>query len=316
MVKSMRSVLIVALACGMLSVAGVAPAQDYTFIYDPSRIFHDFAGRDTTVGDFVERTPAEAVEAFQSALGKIDRIDYSGALEDLARAAALAPQSIELQFLSANWNRRYAEMVYGDESLAYYDQAETALRRLLANPQLGPEERDRALRLSERVREAKDGLRARDQARFDTGFNLVLSIRDERLERSAERNPALRALRDAEQARRAEARQTEVEEKSPWQEDHAPGVSLGQAVAGQITGTAATNLVDPFAQNVGVGGGTDAWGNPIAADPFAAPAAGGDPFGAPAGDPFGAPAGDPFGAPATAPAAPAGGGVAGQDFPL
>lgn len=243
---------------------------------------------------------------YMSALEKTDRIDYMGALDDLAMAAATDTGNIELQFSTVKFSRAFAEVTYGEDSVKLYDNAEQALRRLLANPSLGPEERTRVARESERVRMGKDGLRSRDDARLETGFKVVMMVHDERVDRSnlTRIKPAsLNAL---------ETREEETDDKLKpediWAERAAPGASFFDAAKAlaQGTGSVTTDALgqaalgaDPFA--AGAGGG---------ADPFAAPAGGGaDPFGA--SDPFGnsnaapPPAADPFAQPAQPQAPPA-----------
>ncbi|MCB2155832.1 hypothetical protein KQI84_13190 [bacterium] len=234
--------------------------------------------------------PEDSVTYYNRAMERADRIDYQGAVDDMAHAAELAPNHIELQFLLEKWSRYMAEITYGEDSLKNYDYAETALRRLLANSSLGPEERARALRESQKVSESKNSLRARDEQRLKDGLSLVMDIHDMRLESSSASDAgAKKLLEQSLDRKQTEKEQTEV---YPWARitgEMGPGSSAGAAVAGAAANAAGAGVADPFA-DPGAGGA------PIADDPFAGGGFGGD------GGGF-----DPFAtnnAPAAAPAAP------------
>lgn len=210
--------------------------------------------------------PEDALSYYNRALERADRIDYQGAVEDLARAAELAPNHIELQFLLEKWSRYMAEITYGEDSLKNFDYAETALRRLLANSTLGPEERTRALRESQKISEGKNSLRARDEQRLKDGMNLVLTIQEQRLERTGDAG----SEKLLEQRRSRDQQEEEEQSVSPWSYivgELTPGSGgMAGAVAGAAAGAAGGGVPDPFA--VGE--------EPIADDPFAAGGFGGD----------------------------------------
>lgn len=242
-------------------------------------------------------------ESYDRAQYLADRVDFGGAIDALGESASSSPESVDLQFLLVKAARWRAETTYGEESVKYYDLAESAIRRLLANPALGPVDRTRVRRESERVTTGQENLRARDQARGDTGFKLVTLIRQERALRSGlmddQGNPfAIDALlkeeEAAEETKKTTAAQIWSMMGAPGYEPPRPAVPAAGA-PGQLGGG---GFSDPFLTGGGGGfAGTDPFAAPTG-DPFGAPAGGADPFAAPAGDPFGgggAAAGDPFG---------------------
>lgn len=127
--------------------------------------------------------PPRAQELFEIANLHADKVNYKAARETLAEAAALAPDHIAIQFLLLKTSRQAAETTYGDESLDNYDIANEALRRLTSNSALTPEQRLRAGRESERIREGMNGLRERDTRRLEDGFKFVQRINTLKVER-------------------------------------------------------------------------------------------------------------------------------------
>jgi hypothetical protein len=263
---------------GALLGSSVLMAQDFDVMLTPAQ-HRELSG--------------EALARYNAALDKIDRVDHATALDELAQAAALAADHIELQFLVAKYARHRAEVSYGEESLRCYDMAEMALRRLLGNPRLGPEERTRVRRESERVREGKENLRARDDARLRDGFRLVTQIREERRDRmgitkrEAELHGIEQVLRKQEKEEEAKLTKADI-----WTAFGAPGLAIVDPVAQAgpfgAYGQAAAGF-DPF-----LGGGFDpsipGMGNPFAGggtSPSYVPPAGGagfaDPFAGPPG---------------------------------
>ncbi|MBI5155266.1 hypothetical protein HZA57_08510 [Candidatus Poribacteria bacterium] len=202
---------------------------------------------------FAHTLPAETRAEFDQAVDRLDHVDYYGAVEHLAKAAEMSPSHIELQFLLAKWAREQAEISYGDDSLRFYDLSETSLRRLLANPELGPVEKTRASRESGRVREAKDNLRSRDDARLDTGFDVVLQIHDERLESSGQASEDVAKLLEK---RLMSIEQSEKKDLvDPW--EAAPGANLVEAVQAVAAGGSPVNQFFENNPNAvpGLGGG-------------------------------------------------------------
>jgi len=288
------------LAAGLASVAfGAIPAPSPAVPTEKTTAF-------TTRREILDLTlsPAEAATlpesaraAYDRALMLSDRVDFGGAIDSLGEAAAAAPENVDLQFLLVKASRWRAETTYGEESVKYYDLGESAIRRLLSNPALGPSDRTRVRRESERITAGQENLRARDEARKESGFKLVSAIRQERALRSGlieeQTNPfAIDAL--LEEPKAAEEETKKVSASDIWSMFAAPGYEAPKP-AGAVPpgGAPGGGFVDPFA-----GGGGFAAQDPFATpsgDPFGAPVGGGDPFGAPpAADPFSG-GGDPFG---------------------
>ncbi|MEQ8821149.1 MAG: hypothetical protein RLY93_12980 [Sumerlaeia bacterium] len=251
-----------------------------------------------------QELPSSAARLYEEALELADHIDYPNAVRTLVEAGEAAPEHIELQFVIVRWARYMGEVSYGDTSLRYFDYAEEALRRLLSNSAIGPEERSRALTEATRVRGSKDSLRERDQERMESGGLLVDNIRSFRIETAS--GPYADNLRERERGD-VESREREEEEKEPKANPFAkaPGEDIQLSAAPQAIRGAAGGLnpqfggadpfgggADPFAAG---GGGADPFGG--GADPFAAGGGGADPFGGGGGaDPFGGGGGaDPFG---------------------
>lgn len=248
--------------------------------------------------------------SYEEAVFEFDRVNTDAALEQLAVAAAIDTNHISLQFLLVNFARRRAEVNYGEQSMGYYDMAESALRRLLANPDLDPAQRSRVNRESERIREGKEGIRRRDEARLTSGLEVMRHVRNERLVRTgiAARAAEIRSI--DEDLRVSDP----VVEEGPtlatvWPILGAPGlaIDLNPPPPQQFGGmwgmdARGMGMMDPTMMyggwDDGAGGRGGGFGPGPAAAPFGA-APGADPFGAPGGgfgDPFAAPGGG-FGQP-------------------
>ncbi len=248
----------------------------------------------------------EAEEYYRSSLNKADHVDYFGAVNDLSKAAAAQPLHIDLQFLLVKNARKAAEISYGEDSVRFYDYAESALRRLLANPDLGPNERARARRESERVRSGKDAVRARDKQRNDTGFELVKQIHHERLiDNGLTKKQGTESIADVLKGREKKDTIIERINKSEiWGVLGAPGLNTPeaqQAAAGTATAVAGAAPATAFGTPPPAAGAAPAGANQTfqAKNPFESGGAGGagDPFSsAGSADPFagGGGASDPF----------------------
>lgn len=232
---------------------------------------------------------SSAREAYDRAMQYFDRVNLEAGIEALAVAAEADEDHIAVQFLLARYARARAEWAYGEEALRHYDLAETALRRLLANPDLDPGDRSRVTRESERIREGKEALRARDEARMSSGMGVMTRVRRERLERTgiAQRQREAEGIDDAMRAA-PELEDTRLTMDDIWPGLAAPGLAV--------------DLSPPPPQQMGPGG-MDMGFDPMMMEMFgmapqAAPAQprqpqpGRQPAAPPGGDPFG----DPFGA--------------------
>ena len=261
----------------ILGFASPSPAQNLGVMLSPEQF---------------QALPQDARPFYQRALEHADRIDYQGAVDEMAHAAELAPNNIEIQFLVEKCARYLAEISYDEVSLKNFDYAETALRRLLANSTLGPEERARALRESQKISESKNGLRARDEQRLKDGLDLVMSIHDRRLESSSGSNEGAQKL--LEQSRERTQKQQDEESIYPWMRitgELGSGSGGGGVAAAGAALAAGAGVPDPFATGGGeaavdtsggfgdAGGGFDPFANPA---PIARPAAAAQPARQPA----------------------------------
>ncbi len=231
----------------------------------------------------IEQLSPGARASYQKAQQLADRIDYAGAIDAVAESAAASPEMVDLQFMLIKAARWRAETTYGEESVKYYDHAETAIRRLLSNPTLGPVERARVRRESERVTTGQENLRARDDARNEAGFKLVLNIRTERLAASglAERSDNPFGIASILEQKDATVEDDRLTAADIWPTYAAPGFEFPRPQLpqqGQFFAFGGEFGNDPFA-----GGGADPFGGG-GADPFGG---GGDPFGGGGADPFG-----------------------------
>ncbi|MDK2970542.1 MAG: hypothetical protein PWP23_297 [Candidatus Sumerlaeota bacterium] len=292
-----------ALLATMLLGGSLLSAQNFDVVLSPEQA--------------AELSP-EGARHYSDALEKIDRADPAGALEGLAAAAATDPDNIELQFLVAKYGRARAEVTYGEDSLKYYDMAEMALRRLLGNPRLGPEERARVRRESERIRDGKEKLRARDDARLKDGFKLVLQIREDRLEATGikQKMAEIQGIEDLLKEEDSEEEE-QITREDIWIAYGAPGLAIADDTLKAQTnqnpyaqfgafGAAAGGFGDPFSATGGGGfadpsipggfatDGTGGFADPSMPGGFVP---GADPFSAGGGGGTGAtPYGDPFSA--------------------
>lgn len=148
----------------------------------------------------VSKLPEPAVEIYKEAEVQNDRVNYDETVLLLAEAAERAPENIPLQFLVAARALDRAEIYYSASSYSqppenmdytspqwrtaepFYDMADNALQRLLVNPNLSAEARDRLENYLQDLEEGRSGIAQRDQARRDTAMPLVMKIRKAREE--------------------------------------------------------------------------------------------------------------------------------------
>ncbi|MBI1291141.1 hypothetical protein GC173_07835 [bacterium] len=146
--------------------------------------------------------PEAARAPYQEAVRLNDRVALDSVVTELAKAASLAEDHIDLQFLLLGRARDRAMNYYGTASYTvdnnalpmafnsppnmvaepYLDIADTAIRRLSGNSSLNAEQRRRLEAQGKAIAELRSGLEARDQARAKVGFPLIEMIRADRLE--------------------------------------------------------------------------------------------------------------------------------------
>jgi len=142
--------------------------------------------------------PEEVVPVYQEAKEQNDYVNYDEVAKLLDEAAEMAPDHAPLQFLTTVRARDRAEAYYNASvytqppdnmeytspnwrtSDPYIDIADSALQRLVTNPDLSSEQRDRLEAELERLEEVKTNLIERDEARMSTALPLVLKIRRNR----------------------------------------------------------------------------------------------------------------------------------------
>lgn len=277
----------IALSFLLLAAGSAVVAQDFSVMLTRDQ-----------VGELNESAREQYIKAAVAA----DHVDYVNALEHLAAAATAAPEHVELQFLLAKTARGRAEITYGEESLNFYDLAASALRRLLSNPALGPEERVRVARESERVTEGRETLRARDDARMKDGYDLVMQIHQQRrLDAGLALGGQSQTIEDYLAPQEEETPEDPLTKEDIWPVLGAPGLAIEvpQPVQPQFGGYGG---FDPAMAGFDPAMAGFDPAAPAAAPPAAAyaPPAGSNPFGAgapqPGSDPFAQPSGY-FGAP-------------------
>lgn len=278
----MRSLIVTLLVFGLLGVAQVE-----------AQVSRASAGSDQgfrvmLAPDQVETLNQVARGHYEEALRMADHVQYEAAVDEVAQAAAAAPDHVELQFLLAKMARGHAEITYGEESLRYYDLAATALRRLLSNPALGPEERIRVSRESDRVTEGRETLRVRDDARMKSGFDLVMQIhRQRRLRSGLEVAQSERGTIDSYLAPQEETEESEALTKEDvWPVLGAPGLALD--VLRPVQYIQPGYGAFPGAYGAEYGAYPGAYPQPYGATPYGAAPYGADPgaFDTPGADPF------------------------------
>ncbi|CAN5402238.1 hypothetical protein BH09SUM1_BH09SUM1_17400 [soil metagenome] len=149
--------------------------------------------------------PADARSLYDQAVIENDHINYDETVKLLAAAAEKAPKHGELQFLTATRARNRAEVYYSAASFTdqkslyippqypmdyisppwrvsepYYEIADQALQRLIANTSLSDEQRTRLSEESRLMEARRSTLAKRDADRIKTALPLTKQIQDDR----------------------------------------------------------------------------------------------------------------------------------------
>ena len=129
----------------------------------------------------------QAREDYDKAVDALDHVKPILAINHFNQASKLAPEAIELHFLTARLAHLRARMVFGSDEgrtrdLAedYYDVAEQALQRVGQIPDLAPLTQRRYETQLKMVQEEKKALKLRDQQRKTVGETFRKSYGKER----------------------------------------------------------------------------------------------------------------------------------------
>lgn len=166
-------------------LAGVSSAQD---VADFNYSHHIL--RPSTEKALNERTAI----AYDAALRAWDQSNPDETARLMAAAASMQPELIELQFQALDRCIARGEINYGSTSIEFFDLADTIVKRMLANPLLHQEERERAQRADQLINGVpargdkaevvglRDDVLARDERRLTTGVELMLTVQSARIQ--------------------------------------------------------------------------------------------------------------------------------------
>ncbi|KPL06941.1 hypothetical protein AMJ85_10035 [candidate division BRC1 bacterium SM23_51] len=110
-----------------------------------------------------------ARQAYDKAVTALDHIDAVGAIALFDQASELAPDTVELHFLTARLAHLRARMIFGNEAAEYYDTAEKALERIARQKSLSPLVRQRYDTQLKTISDEKKKLEVRDAKRKAIG---------------------------------------------------------------------------------------------------------------------------------------------------
>jgi hypothetical protein len=120
-----RSIWIFSIALMVQFGASVASAEDYKL-------------PDATE---MQSFSPEALQFYNAGVAALDRVDYSGAYNQLAKAAQLNPGAIKLDRLVAGLAIKQGRSSDADKARDFYETAVVSLRSVLAQPHLDPDVR-------------------------------------------------------------------------------------------------------------------------------------------------------------------------------
>jgi hypothetical protein len=140
--------------------------------------------------------PENARTNYSQALEDFDHAYPEGGLKHLARAAELAPESVELQFLLADKALDQVERLRGQEALNAIGMAEDAYRRVIDNPESSDEDAARAQTGLDGLSEEMTRLGDRERRRREAGDSFIreFSALQERIEAARNRPPTRRRV--------------------------------------------------------------------------------------------------------------------------
>ncbi|KPL09031.1 hypothetical protein AMJ85_07305 [candidate division BRC1 bacterium SM23_51] len=127
-----------------------------------------------------QRLNEEARKAYEAGITALDHIDAITAIDRLAEASQLAPEAVNLHFLTARVAQLRGRMVFGSEAQEYYDIAREVLEQIGKQKALTPLEKERHARQMNEVAAERSQLAVRDQRREATGRTLRGLIDKER----------------------------------------------------------------------------------------------------------------------------------------
>jgi len=179
-------------------VAGFASAEETNNYVYSSRILKPSTEK--------ALNPRAAV-AYEEALAARDYANPDETARMLASAAAMQPELVDLQFAALDRCVARGELSYGATSIEFFDLADTIVKRMLANPFLLQEERERAQRADQllngipargefaAVVGIRDNVLARDEERLKTGLELMLNVQADRIKARRPDTPKLTGLK-------------------------------------------------------------------------------------------------------------------------
>lgn len=145
--------------------------------------------------------PEDAHEVYQEAKYQDDHVNYDESVKLIAKAAELAPENIDLQFLAAVRSRDRAEIYYSQSSFSqppegmeeytsppwctaepFIELTQAAAQRLMVNPNLSDIQRSRLETELDLFEKRMSALSERDFNRLETALSFVVKIRNARQE--------------------------------------------------------------------------------------------------------------------------------------
>jgi hypothetical protein len=122
----------------------------------------------------VARMPKEAQASYQKALRSYDRIDRDMGVIYLEEAAKAAAEFIPLQFILVQRARDRGRFHSGHQALKYFDIAEQAVQRILAQPELTLEQKRNAEDQLRFIQNARETQAAKDKKKAELGFRAIV----------------------------------------------------------------------------------------------------------------------------------------------
>lgn len=124
--------------------------------------------------DNVARLPQEALASYQKAVRSYDRIDRDMGVMHLEEAAKAAPEFLPLQFILVQRARDRGRFHSGHQALKYFDIAEQAVQRILAQPELTLEQKRNAEDQLRFIQNSRETQASKDKKKAELGFQAVV----------------------------------------------------------------------------------------------------------------------------------------------
>lgn len=120
------------------------------------------------------RLPQEAVASYEKAVQSYDRVDRDMGVMHLEEAAKAAPEFLPLQFILVQRARDRGRFHSGHQALKYFDIAEQAVQRILAQPELTLEQKRNAEDQLRFIQNARETQASKDKKKAELGFQAVV----------------------------------------------------------------------------------------------------------------------------------------------